>query len=201
MKRPCGTEIFQRISEIIHWNKGDKLIKTEETLVKEGLDLLSLGKTKKIEHWRPFIIRKEGVSVSSSKVFDLFRLYFDDSLKIFAIEGSTLSYSVKILEESGEHIKFWFVADLLFYPYGDPNIEIKNYIKIFHENDFETIMEVNQFISDHEMWDEFKGIRANLTFSNEKKYKGIEPCFYNIISKLLDNEILTEEHVVSWEKF
>ena len=64
-------------------------------------------------------------------------------------------------------------------------VEINKYINIFRENNFTKHYEVNDFIKDNDMWNEFTTIRSLNDHGVYKEIEGIEPRYFAIICHLL----------------
>ena len=64
--------------------------------------------------------------------------------------------------------------------------EVKQYIKIFKDNNFKEHYEVNVYISQNKLWDDFSNIRSLNDHGDYKEIPGILPKFYAIICKELD---------------
>jgi hypothetical protein len=63
--------------------------------------------------------------------------------------------------------------------------EMQLYLNIYLENKFTKHHQVNQYIDDHDMWDEFKQIRT-LNYHGGKKVRGISPQHYAIVCSVLN---------------
>lgn len=67
----------------------------------------------------------------------------------------------------------------------DEQSEINKYITIFRENGFTKHYEVNNFINENNMWDEFTTIRSLNDHGIHKEIEGIEPRYFAIICHIL----------------
>ena len=63
--------------------------------------------------------------------------------------------------------------------------QISAYLEIFQSNGFSEHWEVNNYISQHNMWDEFKDIRAMNDHGYVRKIRGILPKYYAIVCSQL----------------
>lgn len=63
--------------------------------------------------------------------------------------------------------------------------EITRYVGIFRRNDFKIHAQVNNYISEHEMWDEFSTIRSLNDHCEHKNIPGILPKYFEIICSIL----------------
>jgi len=66
--------------------------------------------------------------------------------------------------------------------------QIKEYIEIYKEQSFEEHYEVNNFISNHNMWNRFSEIRSLNDHGKHKNIPGILPKFYAIVCEMLQIE-------------
>lgn len=64
--------------------------------------------------------------------------------------------------------------------------EVNQYIKIYIDNGFQEHFEVNNYISQNNMWNLFPNIRSLNDHANNKEIPGILPKFYAIVCKKLD---------------
>lgn len=64
--------------------------------------------------------------------------------------------------------------------------ELKEYMKIFKEHNLKKHYEVNNFISNNDLWDKFKNIRALNDHGVHKDVPGILPKFFYIVCKELN---------------
>jgi hypothetical protein len=63
--------------------------------------------------------------------------------------------------------------------------EISEYIRIFRENSLSRHYEVNQYISENCLWDNFSTIRSLNDHGKFKEIKGIQPKYFEIICAIL----------------
>ena len=64
--------------------------------------------------------------------------------------------------------------------------QIKRYISIYKENSFQEHYEVNQYITNNDLWDEFSKIRSLNDHGSHKGIPGILPKFYGVACKMLN---------------
>lgn len=64
--------------------------------------------------------------------------------------------------------------------------EINEYIKIYLKNSFSKHYEVNEYISENNLWDNFTTIRSLNKHADYEKIKGIEPEYFKIICQILN---------------
>ena len=65
-------------------------------------------------------------------------------------------------------------------------LELKRYLEIFKKNNFTKHYEVNEFISNNLLWNEFQNIRSLNKHGEYKGIKGILPKFFAIICAELE---------------
>ena len=63
--------------------------------------------------------------------------------------------------------------------------EINQYINIYQSNNFVEHHQVNKFISENNLWDEFPTIRSLNDHGQNKEIQGIQPKYFNIVCHLL----------------
>lgn len=63
--------------------------------------------------------------------------------------------------------------------------EINDFINIFKLNNLTEHFQVNKYITENELWDEFKTIRSINNHGLNKEVPGIQPKYFNIICELL----------------
>lgn len=63
--------------------------------------------------------------------------------------------------------------------------QLAAYIMIFEDNDLDEHWEVNEYISDNDMWDEFDEIRALNTHGRGRQVKGIMPQYFALVCRVL----------------
>jgi hypothetical protein len=63
--------------------------------------------------------------------------------------------------------------------------EINEYLKIFRDNSFSKHFEVNQHISDNNLWERFPTIRSLNDHGSYKEIPGIQPKYFEIVCQLL----------------
>jgi hypothetical protein len=68
----------------------------------------------------------------------------------------------------------------------DENKEIHEYLKIFLNNGFKEHYQVNNYITQKNMWNNFKIMRSLNDHGEHKNIKGIQPKYYAIICKRLN---------------
>jgi len=70
------------------------------------------------------------------------------------------------------------------------NKEIHEFINIYVQNEHSSIQETNSYITNKNLWDNFKSIRAMNSYDSFRDYEaenqGVSQEAYSIISKLLD---------------
>lgn len=67
----------------------------------------------------------------------------------------------------------------------DEVTEVNKYMKIFRENAFSSHVEVNEYITDNNIWDQFPTIRSLNDHGNYKEIPGIQPKYFHIVCQLL----------------
>ena len=72
---------------------------------------------------------------------------------------------------------------------GNENVkskkEIDAYIKIYRENRFSMLSDVNQYISDNKLWRKFPTIRSLNDHGHHKNIRGIQPKYFRIVCEKL----------------
>ena len=66
--------------------------------------------------------------------------------------------------------------------------ELLKYLWIYKENNFSEHWQVNEFITENEIWDEFKAIRSLNDHGYEFRIRVIKPNFYAVICRVLKME-------------
>lgn len=67
----------------------------------------------------------------------------------------------------------------------DETAEVNDYMKIFRDNVFSTHIEVNEYITDNNLWDQFSRIRSLNDHGSHKNIRGIQPKYFHIVCQLL----------------
>ena len=71
-------------------------------------------------------------------------------------------------------------------PKNEPELEeIKNCIKIYRSNDFKEHHQINNYISENNLWHQFPTIRSLNDHGPHKEIKGIQPKYFAIICQIL----------------
>ena len=68
---------------------------------------------------------------------------------------------------------------------SDESTEINEYIKIYRSNGFTKHHEVNEFITDNKIWDNFSTVRSLNDHGQYKSIEGIQPKYFEIICNIL----------------
>jgi len=69
---------------------------------------------------------------------------------------------------------------------ADETNQLAEYLWIFTENDMSEHWEVNRYISDNGLWDNFTDIRSKNTHRNGHSTPGIAPKYFAIVCKVLE---------------
>lgn len=64
--------------------------------------------------------------------------------------------------------------------------EIIEYIKIYRKNSFSRHFEVNEYITENDLWDNFSTIRSLNNHGDYKEIKGIQPKYFEMICQILN---------------
>lgn len=64
--------------------------------------------------------------------------------------------------------------------------QLLSYLWIFISENFEEHWQVNNYITEHDIWDEFTAIRSLNDHGHRQKIKGITPKHFAIACKVLD---------------
>jgi len=63
--------------------------------------------------------------------------------------------------------------------------EINSYVEIFQDNEFSKHTEVNNYITDNDLWDEFKTIRSLNNHGKYKEIESIQPKYFKVVCEIL----------------
>ncbi len=66
--------------------------------------------------------------------------------------------------------------------------ELVEYLTIFYDNSYTLHWEVNEHISDNNLWDNFTNIRSRNTHESGYVTDGILPVYFAIVSEVLDSD-------------
>lgn len=67
----------------------------------------------------------------------------------------------------------------------DERAQVLLYVWIFLDEDFQEHWEVNDYITDHDKWDEFPEIRSFNDHARANELRGITPRFFAIVCEIL----------------
>ena len=79
--------------------------------------------------------------------------------------------------------------------------ELLNYLWIYKKNNMTEHWQVNEFISENDIWDEFTGIRSMNDHGYEFQILGIKPNFYAIVCRVLDKEKGDGAPLIDWNSY
>ena len=79
--------------------------------------------------------------------------------------------------------------------------ELLNYLWIYKKSNMSEHWQVNEFISENDIWDEFKGIRSMNDHGYEFHIHGIKPNFYAIVCRVLDKEKGDGAPLLNWNSY
>ena len=76
--------------------------------------------------------------------------------------------------------------------------EINNYIEIYNSNNFTSHHEANNFITENNLWNNFKTIRSLNDHGEHKEIEGIQPKYFEIVCGILK---ITGEHGLPLDQY
>lgn len=79
--------------------------------------------------------------------------------------------------------------------------EIDEYIKIFKRFNFRKHHEVNNYISENELWNRFPNIRSENTHENGAVVDGISPKYFAIVCRLVGMEYGGGSNLIKSERY
>jgi hypothetical protein len=79
--------------------------------------------------------------------------------------------------------------------------ELLNYLWIYKKNNMFEHWQVNEFISENDIWDEFKGIRSMNDHGYEFHIEGIKPNYYAIVCRVLEKEKGDGAPLLNWNSY
>lgn len=107
--------------------------------------------------------------------------FMDNWLAKYCTESASKPSDLKIKIDSFDYESLRTVYEIT----EDQINQIKNYMKIFDENNFNTQKMANKFITENKLWNEFTEIRSLNDHGSYKNIPGILPKFYKITCAIL----------------
>jgi hypothetical protein len=80
-------------------------------------------------------------------------------------------------------------------------LQLSKYLCIYEENGFIEHWQVNKYISNNNLWNQFNELRSINSHGNYKKVKGITPKHFAIVCKVLSIKGDDGEPLIGWEKY
>ena len=94
------------------------------------------------------------------------------------------------------------VKDASYTPLSEAVLnELLNYLWIYKINNMSEHWQVNEFISENDIWDEFKEIRSMNDHGYEFQIHGIKPNYYAIICSVLNKEKGDGAPLIDWRSY
>ena len=72
------------------------------------------------------------------------------------------------------------------YSLSEEASQVKKYAKIFKDKSFYEHYEVNNYIGNHNLWNDFSKIRSFNDHGNYKRIPGIQPKYFAIVCEILE---------------
>ena len=119
--------------------------------------------------------------------------------------GTPLVVESEADDESNRKEQLYIVEDILKASNGDLTNEeihqLANYIWLFFKYKYQEHWEVNEYISNEGIWDEFDKLRSLNDHGEKIGVEGIEPRFFAIVCKVLSIEADNGNPITGWIKY